>query len=652
MDSIKYLKHNRNYIERLSDESNSILINGINPESNLQKLIKHVNFCYPKFLIPHDQSITDYFKNGTPCHFSIQHFDRRLLLLIIALGVDVNQVDHNKDNALMVACKILSTGNTTSLLNNCIHLLLNAGCDPLHKNISNVCPLELLSKLQFFNSEEIIAFLDKLSSSRLPLASGLLHITDSLDLIDYLLAKNIHVDTLNSNGKTPLFCAFEKLKMDVVKHLLIRGADISITLPYEEMAKNRLGKRSLYTKVSDIYLEKMIELFKFIKESGRDINEIDVNGDSPMIIICRTIKSEPASYPGNAKLVNFLIELGCDLTQQNHAGECAIELLAHSGFFNNHQIQSFFEQIPSAKLPLAAKVLHYTRDIDLIKLLVNAGISIDTLDQHGYTPLQRAIQMSDITFITFLLSMNADMRFIQPFHMIAHTNSIETLEFFHKLGCDINELDQCDNNALMIACNGIEPTKPSLQTQLFIDKLLFLGCSPVQKNVQGVCAAELLVKQKVFPDSGLLNFFKLLITKFPLPMEAVHHTLSKEIINLYIENGFLVDSFDYFGRTLLHKAVDRLELDLIMFLIEKGANSVLKEPEKYKRADWITPQKLLIQKIKMANNTLSAIKLQTYQLEQLEKCKDASYVLEFGFKGTLDALREARIQHKLNIKVL
>ena len=59
--------------------------------------------------------------------------------------------------------------------------------------------------------------------------------------------------------------------------------------------------------------DKAIQLFKLIKEYGKDMNEVDGNGNTPLIILCKEVKFQLAHSFSNAIFINSprLLSLRC-----------------------------------------------------------------------------------------------------------------------------------------------------------------------------------------------------------------------------------------------------------------------------------------------------------------------------------------------------
>jgi len=176
---------------------------------------------------------------------------------------------------------------------------------------------------------------------------------------------------------------------------------------------------------------------------------------------------------------------------------------------------------------------------------------------------------------------------------------------------------------------------------LFIRRLVNLGGNYLQRNNDGICAAEMFIKHEMFSHVQLLEFFNMIPKKkLQFAVGAMHHILAitlpdpkkRELITLFIENGVSIDSFDSKGNTLLYKAVETLNLDMIIFLVENGANPQLQRPKKYYRPDGFpaTAQELLNQKMVMIQNALSSTHSDKYQ-NQLTKCT----LIEALFDDTL-----------------
>lgn len=657
------------------------------------KLLSYLKVNYSEIVLPHYETASEFMKGGKPIHFAAQHLDTKLLALLLSSEADINQLDFRNDNALMTACKTFMTNLCKrTQTQHLIRDLLNNGCNPFQKNLSGDCALDLIGKHQLLRPKEILELLDKLSDEQLKHATGLLHKTDIFEIIDYFVSRHIPIDALDYRGRSPLYCAFERSNIEVIEHLIKLGANFSISLPYREMAQLTIEmitfsnhNMEVKNNVDDIdwlpfkdqkFTEKVsspdkaIQLFRLIKKYGRNLNESDKQGDTPLIIITRNLQFHPGHNFTISLFIETLVNLGCDLTQQNFAGECAIELLAKSKKFKDYEIRSFVELIPKENLPLAGRILHHIRDIELIQYLHNNKVSIETPDENGNTPLLHAISLGNTPLVKFYIQLGADIKVGLPFHLLARTDNIELLDYIFTIRNDINSVNSNNDNALLISCQCFDELKylklaaldekillklqhqdydeeayesvcesPQvafralsrhqkkadeyrLRAQEFIYKLLTLGANAFQTNLQGVCAAELFVKFNVFDDKVLhRNFSKVSAEQLSIAKRIIHHTSNLELITLFIEKGISVNSFDDHGNTLLDKAIENYDVDMVKFLLDKGANSELPRPNNFKsRKDYPqTAQDLLNQKMIKLKNAVNSTNSYKYQ-KQLNEC--------------------------------
>ncbi|MBA3602068.1 MAG: ankyrin repeat domain-containing protein [Parachlamydiaceae bacterium] len=539
--------------EKNPDEEEKIRLNLI-----FQEMITYMQTSYSLPIIPEHVTYSIFLSKTRCFQISASKLDETLLDYLLSLGGDINQLDSKNNNALFYACEILDKdSNMFERVQKYIKKLLLNKCNPLQINFSKVCPLEFINSYKLLDAFEIKNLLKQMPSDMISNASGLLHRTSDIEIINFLIAKGCDINICDIYGRTPLYCALERGDLNVVEQLLNMGANFKITLPYKEMAEhkimlpdpiempNTLSARGQFNQLKEQFekskneiefepisvnkepiTSKAIELFKILINRGWDINRPDADGNTPLILLSKCFFNLGFSIC-NTNFIMELVELDASLTQQNNAGECAIEFLSANGGFHHFQIKLFFQYI-------------------------NEGL----------------------------------------FNLIARTRSNALLDFFFSINRSIDEKDGNGNDLLMATCNCIgsqnlpdidlqnsktrKSRKTKTQAHNFIERLIKSGFDYFKKNYQGESGVELFIKNGIYNDPTMVKFLSDFDqSQFSELAHIIHITQSPMIIELFVNKGIWIDLPDSNGFTLLHKAVMDLDIILNRNIVNKSSANLL-----------------------------------------------------------------------------
>lgn len=202
---------------------------------------------YPIVLNYNYITITEYFETGTPCHFAVLNSDDVLLYKVIKLGADIHQKDEYSETALIAACRT-STNSQDAYLKTrkCIHFFVEGGSDLLLKDRSGKRPLEYLCEIGYFNEENILEILRKLTAEQLIMIATVLHSTHSIKVADFFIQSGISKEALDNEGFTPLMRAIERRNISLIEYFLNLECDFLKEGPRGESALEMLAKHNLF----------------------------------------------------------------------------------------------------------------------------------------------------------------------------------------------------------------------------------------------------------------------------------------------------------------------------------------------------------------------------------------------------------------------
>ncbi|KAK7070537.1 hypothetical protein SK128_005592 [Halocaridina rubra] len=253
---------------------------------------------------------------------------------------------------------------------------------------------------------------------------------------------------------------------------------------------------------------------------------------------------------------------------------------------------------------------------DLVRLLIERGVSINQRDSDGFTALHISCSQVYPHLAELLLqaraNVNAKTNMGQtPLHMAAMRGSWDLVELLLSHGADINALD-CDGNAplhyasqstnpgilksllsaggspALVNKAGNTPLHNAVETTAMTSDVIHLlalsypdalgvqNCrmrTPLHIAVQRYnvldteCILEVLLKYATREDLNL----KGILGHTPLHLAVLENRLS--LLRLFLTAGASPDTEDYLGHTPLESAARDASLDAVTLLLAAGANT-------------------------------------------------------------------------------
>ncbi|XP_059179353.1 putative ankyrin repeat protein RF_0381 [Physella acuta] len=337
----------------------------------------------------------------TAAHLAASHGNVKALRFLFAEGCDIESLTPDGETALHVAAKhgaaevvayLLDCNvflrdrpnkqGITALLKTifnfqpafkvnyrrCVDLLLGAGCNPNISSSSKVMPLHVA--------------VDK----------------GDLQLVRRLIIAGANVNALCSHNTSPLLRALilKNVNAEIVTELLLAGADTSLKMN---------GKSTLHIAVSRCD-DRVIETFL---QCGANPNCLDASGNTPLTL---------AVEENIIKVVPILVAGGGDVNYAK-APQC-ISLLSQA--------------VLNSSLPM-------------VKLLLQLGATVHTETCMWSTPLHHAVDQQNIPIIMELLRANCSLnstsnakyslRPLTPFQLAMELGNVEIMFLLIQVGCKV-----------------------------------------------------------------------------------------------------------------------------------------------------------------------------------------------------------------------
>lgn len=313
------------------------------------------------------------------------------------------------------------------------------------------------------------------------------------------------------NGTSPLYFAVQTDNVSVVKTLLKFGAKVNDTC--------RDGNTALHAAA----LYGSLPIVECLLNHKADARLTNAKGETARDV---------AINQGNTDIVNLLaqpVETEKNiLIKSYYDKECM-------GFVSNMEDENCSDETPRC-LHSAARI----GDINIIRHLVDTGLSINSQNMYGCTPLRIAARQGRVDVAKFLIEKGANVNTRDSFNIsLLHSATWQENPMISELllqnGANVNSLDYYGKTPLHHAI---------VHKSLQITKLLLEG------------GADVNIKCKHNNTS--------------LHWAAAYGYES--IVRLILEKGAELHTCDNVGYTAFHHAVERKHINIVKLLLEKGAH--------------------------------------------------------------------------------
>jgi ankyrin repeat protein len=269
------------------------------------------------------------------------------------------------------------------------------------------------------------------------------------EIVKMLVSAGASIDFSDNSGQRPLHYACHKGHLEVVK-ILFRADPSSINV------SNKYG----HTALQIAAFRNRINIVEFLITATQAhpnlLNAKSKDGRTPLSL---------ASENGNFEIVKMLVTAGASIDIRDDKGYTPLN---HAVWYKN--IVEFLitatEADPNflnAKIRNGKTALHLAsqrENVEILKILVAAGASIDIRDDKGYTPLHLAATYNRINIVKFLITATeADPNFLNakskdgrtPLCLASERGNVEILRILVAAGASTDIPDDHGNTPLHLA---------------------------------------------------------------------------------------------------------------------------------------------------------------------------------------------------------
>lgn len=326
--------------------------------------------------------------------------------------------------------------------------------------------------------------------------------------------------------------------------------------------------------LSDAIVARDVEQVRKLVAKGVDLNANENRNETPL--------HEAASL-GKKDIVDFLIDSGANVNGRTRLGDTPLGAAAERGFGDVVELllakgadingAGYLELTPLHKAAVA-------KQSKIVGLLLSKGANVNA-HASGSTPFHYAAMGGDKEIMAMMISKGADLhvrdeRGLTPLHRAAYCGSKEAVEFLVAKHVDLEAQDRDLLTPLHWAASG--------GCTEIVDLLLKNGADANATNWHGETPLQLAIKNKK------VEVVKILSAQSVLASPVLHANKKAKIKALFeklrtrkiaelralLSAGLSIDAKE-FGRTLLHQATSQGDKEMVVQLLERGANPNLKD---------------------------------------------------------------------------
>ncbi|MGV6831639.1 MAG: ankyrin repeat domain-containing protein [bacterium] len=354
--------------------------------------------------------------------------------------------------------------------------------------------------------------------------------------VKYLLSLSGNdVNKLTHDGRTYLFWAAYKANLEIMQYLLVRGAKTDIIDDHGNTVANfAASSGQMDTKVYDL----------LIAHGSSLAQEKNQEGANALLLV--------GPHLNDLNFVDYLVSKGFDINTKDNDGNGLFNYAARKG------------------------------NIDLLKQLVARGLSHrgrNKLNGNAMLFAARGARRhtNSLEVFKYLQSLRipgniTNTNGINPLHYLAYScKDPEVYQFFINKNVYINKVDNDGNTPLLNASrsNNLEIIKMLTTKRTNVNHVNNLGQSALMKATErnSLDVMEFLLEKGAKMDLMDKKGYNLTYYLFNT-FNAKKRKTFDEKLNLLEANGFKLDTDQGNGATLLHLAVDKNNIDHVLYALK------------------------------------------------------------------------------------
>lgn len=459
----------------------------------------------------------------TPLYFACDQGHTEIARLLLDSGVDPDAAKTGDGTALLIAC--------THGYVDIVKLLLQHKADAT-KSTSLLTPIAVAASRGYL---EIVKLLldhgasacasDSSNWGPLHSAAGQGH----LEIVRLLLERGANASLQCTEGATPLYAACVHKSADVAELLLSTGCDVNV------------AKENGFTSLHAACIKGHLALVRLLLRYGADTKALTDHGMSTFLGAC---------ISDNIELCEYLLQADpdIDVNQANADGWSPLHAAASNGGVAVAKLlleRGATSQPKAGNRAMPLVVAAESGQLEVVKLLVEAGDDIAAADDQGHAAIHKAAAFGHVHVLEFLVGIGADLYAkdlagANLLHLSAWNDRVEATKLLLGYGIPISCTRGDDGYTPLIGAsrNGCADT---------VKLLLERGADPSLCTTDG-CQ--------------------------PLTLAALrgHVDIVKQLVNHSQPAKAKINDAGDFGFTPFHAACETSHVEIVEFLLAKGAD--------------------------------------------------------------------------------
>ena len=336
--------------------------------------------------------------------------------------------------------------------------------------------------------QETIYVVDKDGASPFFVSSYLGYV----DFVEYFRVKSPgHIDGKDTKGRSSFFVACENGHILVVKYLMKYLHDINAENSEKTTALSATCLNG-HTEVAQLLLENKAETNKTNNSNQSTIHFACSHGNVKLVQLLLnggynvdlTVKDHLqntalhiACERGHSEIVKTLMELGMEVNQKQKHGRTPLYIACKHGYYKTVKCITDFIYLKIKKRTIAdeLKNLHTRKSgwtvlhsacnnghTDVVKLLIDVGMTVNDLTTKGFTPLFLACRIGHKDTVKFLLDLKGQtLNKYTPLeerwtvlHIACLNGHTEVVKLLIDVGMNVNDALKDGSTPLHLACQN------------------------------------------------------------------------------------------------------------------------------------------------------------------------------------------------------
>lgn len=442
-----------------------------------------------------------------------------------------------------------------------------------------------------------------------------------------LIERGANINKLDSEGHSPLAAACHFGRKELAKTLIEKGADITIE-GENKLSPLHSAARQGHTDCVDLLLENGADLNEVVDggltalhyaSSQSDVGTVETLLAAGANIHHANSQGKTALYVAaeydNSDVAKALIDHDrSTLDSINLEYRTPLHIAALKGNTRTARALISHTKDPDKKTHLGATPLHFSAasgDVQIIKDLVNKGAAVNMQDHSGSTPLHIACEKGNIKAVQALIKYGAEINLPNkkgktPLCCAIMTSRAKITKGLINKGADVNSSSFRGSPLLHTAIKGrhsptikalLSATDINLDTldnqdltalhwaavtgdKESIDSILDAGFDVNTRGAGGYTALHLAAQK------GNAKAIEHLVNRGAdvtastedgvTPLHLIAYSGVSDCLQLLHEKGASLDCVNSEGYTPLHIAIEEKKIGVIMGLLKRGADPLLK----------------------------------------------------------------------------